>query len=114
MLADLRESGSLEQDADLVLLLSETKISDLKKRRGGDDPNAPSMINEQYDKIAQKAGGDSARVITVNVAKNRAGQQTKFYLIFRKEYLKFDNPDMESERQLSDLEASKSDFLGVE
>lgn len=114
ILSDLRESGSLEQDADLVLLLSETKISDLKKRRGGDDANAPSMINEQYDKIAQKAGGDSARVITVNVAKNRAGQQTKFYLIFRKEYLKFDNPDMESERQLSDLEASKSDFLGVE
>ena len=114
LLSDLRESGSLEQDADLVLLLSEAKISDLRKQRRGEGEDAKELINTGYDKIAAEAGGQFAKIITVQIAKNRSGQQTKFPLIFRKECLKFDNPTEDAEAKLGELEETKSDFLGTD
>ena len=113
MLSDLRESGSLEQDADIVLLLSEAKMPSLKKRKGNDE-DAPEAINTAYDNIAQKAGGSGTMIINVQIAKNRSGQQGTVPLLFRKAYAKFDNPTEEVEREILAINSSKSSFLGTE
>jgi replicative DNA helicase len=65
ILADLRESGSLEQDADVVLFL---------------------YREEMYQPDTQEKG--SAEVI---VAKHRNGPTKTVRLVFRPQYARFDN-----------------------
>ncbi len=67
-LSDLRESGAMEQDADLVLLLHRER-----ERNSG----------ESFD---ESKGGE---VITVNIAKQRNGPTGKFKLTFIKQWTKF-------------------------
>jgi len=67
-LADLRESGAIEQDADVVLLI----------------------FREEYykpDKI------DVQGLAEVNIAKQRNGPTGKVDLVFIRDYTRFENPD---------------------
>ena len=64
-LSDLRESGSLEQDADMVMFL---------------------YRDEYYNKETDK--GDAAELI---IAKNRNGPTKNIPLTFRKEIMKFNS-----------------------
>jgi replicative DNA helicase len=78
MLSDLRESGSLEQDADVVLFL---------------------YRDEVYDDASPDKG-----VAEVIVAKHRNGPTGRVRLAFRGQYTRFDNmarsaPDGESTRR---------------
>ncbi|MEN3043928.1 MAG: replicative DNA helicase [Candidatus Hydrothermales bacterium] len=73
-LSDLRESGALEQDADIVLFL-------YKKQ-------------DEYE-IFEPTEPYAENFIRFYVAKNRNGPQGKFALIFRKEFMKFENPSRE-------------------
>jgi len=66
MLSDLRESGAIEQDADLVLMIYR------------DDYYNPETSEEKG-------------IAEVNVAKNRHGPTGKVRLTFRGSYAKFDN-----------------------
>jgi replicative DNA helicase len=70
MLSDLRESGAIEQDADLVLMI---------------------YRDEYYDPNSEDRG-----VAEVNVAKNRHGPSDRVKLTFRGSYAKFDNLARES------------------
>jgi replicative DNA helicase len=65
-LANLRESGSIEQDADVVLLLHEPE--------------------------------DANGLVVVTVAKQRNGPQGDVQLVFRKDFMRFENwaPDLEA------------------
>jgi replicative DNA helicase len=65
MLSDLRESGAIEQDADLVLMI---------------------YRDEYYNPDSEDAG-----VAEVAVAKNRHGPTERVRLTFRGNYAKFDN-----------------------
>jgi replicative DNA helicase len=65
MLSDLRESGAIEQDADLVLMI---------------------YRDDYYDENSEDRG-----IAEVNVAKNRHGPTEKVRLTFRGSYAKFDN-----------------------
>lgn len=65
MLSDLRESGAIEQDADLVLMI---------------------YRDDYYDDASNEKG-----IAEVNVAKNRHGPTDKVKLTFRGSYAKFDN-----------------------
>jgi replicative DNA helicase len=65
MLSDLRESGAIEQDADLVLMI---------------------YRDDYYDDASEEKG-----IAEVNVAKNRHGPTEKVKLTFRGSYAKFDN-----------------------
>jgi len=67
VLADLRESGSLEQDADVVMFI---------------------YREDFYDKASTEKG--TADII---VAKHRNGPTGKVKLIFREQYTRFDDPE---------------------
>lgn len=109
MLSNLRESGSIEQDADQVLLLYRSDYytnlgqkANAKKGWGSDrnkfgnqqqqapaapavDPTAPKA-----PEFEDKSGNPS--VMKILVAKNRNGQTGDFSLIFSKSYSRFDDP----------------------
>ncbi len=68
-LADLRESGAIEQDADLVMLL----------------------FREEYYKPDKL---DARGIAEVHIAKQRNGPTGKVELVFIREYTRFENPDM--------------------
>lgn len=69
MLSDLRESGSIEQDADIVVMLCK--------------PPEEEMTEE----------GASANIVECILAKNRAGECKTINLAWRGEYTKFMNLD---------------------
>ena len=69
MLSDLRESGSIEQDADMVIFL---------------------YREAYYDKEARDADGNSLEeVATISVAKNRNGRTDSFNARFIGKYVKY-------------------------
>ncbi len=65
-LSDLRESGSIEQDADIVLLISENK---------------PESADEE--------GDEPSNTIRLSVAKNRHGSTGNIDLLYEKEFSRF-------------------------
>ncbi|MHC4823420.1 MAG: replicative DNA helicase [Planctomycetota bacterium] len=65
MLSDLRESGAIEQDADMVMLL---------------------MREDYYDETE-----DNRDKASISIAKNRHGSTGEFQLRFTKKYMRFEN-----------------------
>ena len=70
LLSDLRESGAIEQDADVVLFL---------------------FREEYYEKDKKKDRGDIENRAEVIIAKHRSGPTGKVYTTFAKEYTLFRN-----------------------
>jgi len=77
ILSDLRESGALEQDADVVLFLH--------RQKGVYKDKEEWSQSEQMD-------ADTAELI---IAKQRNGPTGKFNLTFLKEYTRFENQTQE-------------------
>ena len=111
-LSDLRESGSIEQDADIVLMLHENKL-------GEPDPNSKKSIFEKQDEavmqkqqeIARQDGGPDTKIVNLLIVKNRSGKTGKVPLLFRKDYCKFDSPSRESEEQIRALESERVNYF---
>ena len=68
MLSDLRESGSIEQDADIVAFL---------------------YRDDYYDRAGEEEEGIPNNKVEVIIEKNRSGARGTVELIFQKEYNKF-------------------------
>ena len=112
MLSDLRDSGSIEQDADVVMLLyredyykGSKKESSAANKKGGQLSAAEKF---ELAKAAQeKQMGDSmpgdASYIEINVAKNRNGQTGIVGLFFYKAFGRFDAPSPEWEEQMRNI-----------
>ena len=107
-LSNLRESGSIEQDADIVMLLyREDYYTSLgqkakskswaKDKKGGEEAPAPKPQMTEEEK---KKNGDMSEV-KVNVAKNRNGAVGQLTLLFQKAYSRFDDPSPEFEAQIA-------------
>ncbi len=101
-LSDLRESGAIEQDADLVFLMyrpgyyknlgfSNNVSQDEKKR-----------FKEEREKVEAltKEIGEYAELVEVIVAKNRNGKTGIVPLLFFKNFGRFDNPSEDYESRL--------------
>ena len=112
MLSDLRDSGSIEQDADVVMLLyredyykGTKKESNAANKKGGQLSAAEKF---ELAKAAQeKQMGDSmpgdASYIEINIAKNRNGQTGPVGLFFYKAFGRFDAPSPEWEEQMRNI-----------
>lgn len=108
-LSNLRESGSIEQDADIVMLLyredyytnlgqtAKSKSWAKDKKDQGQQQEAPKtpMTDEEREK-----NGDLSEV-KVNVAKNRNGQVGTLTLFFQKSFSRFDDPSPEYEARIA-------------
>ena len=93
MLSDLRESGSIEQDADMVIFL---------------------FREAYYDKEAKDENGNSLEdVATISIAKNRNGRTDSFNAKFIGKYVKYadwsDDDFSGSNFRFSDIKNKQSD-----
>lgn len=75
-LSDLRESGSIEQDADVVMFIN-------RRNRALQHPD------EQ-----QSEDGDDHRLADIIIAKQRNGPTDAFKLVYFDEFTRFENPDL--------------------
>ncbi|MCR5514413.1 MAG: replicative DNA helicase [Bacilli bacterium] len=92
-LANLKESGNIEQDADVVLMLYRPqyyKNQGVKVKDG--NPLKSNEAQEAEEQNQQEASnGNKPEGATLSVAKNRNGQQGKITLMFTPNNQRFDN-----------------------
>ena len=111
LLSDLRESGSIEQDADIILFLYRDEVYHLrdlrtkqaKMSKDGKEQDAKKLSLE-IDKILKKEVED-AEII---VAKNRNGETRDVMLQFSKKYTRFENKSLEVERDYTPTKMTDS------
>lgn len=98
-LANLRESGSIEQDADVVMLLYRPDYytavgQSVKKKSYGKQEGKTEEEEEEKPKKPSDASD-----VTVMIAKNRTGKTGQVYLVFEKQFSRFSNPTKEYENE---------------
>ena len=112
ILSDLRDSGSIEQDADVVMLLyREDYYKDSKAPTNAGDKKMKNltgnerfeMVKEQREKITGESLVGDVSFVEVNIAKNRNGQTGKSYLFFYKSFGRFDEPSEEWLKQMREI-----------
>lgn len=115
MLSDLRDSGSIEQDADVVMLLFREDYYSLYKKEavraaGGDKKMKDLSQNERFEqaknaqlKQMNEAMPGNASYVEINIAKNRNGQTGNPGLFFFKSFGRFEAPSIEWEEQMRNL-----------
>ena len=110
-LSDLRDSGSIEQDADVVMLMHREDYNRASKeepagnKRLGDlseDERKKLSYNQQQQILADQMPGD-ASYVEVIIAKNRNGQVGNVGLFFYKAFGRFDTPPKEWEEKMNEI-----------
>jgi len=118
MLSDLRDSGSIEQDADVVMLLYREDYYKGSRKEGNPGNKQVKnmsgaekfeMIKEQKLKQNADAVPGDASYVDVNIAKNRNGQTGNAGLFFYKAFGRFDCPPPEWEEEMRNLSNSIED-----
>lgn len=112
MLSDLRESGSIEQDADIVMLLAQSKIEEAGENSSKNvfEKHNEEVTKQQND-IAQKEGGPDTVMVNVIIAKNRSGKTGKVPLLFRRAYCKFNEPSKEGTEAIKSLDNERVSYI---
>lgn len=116
MLSDLRDSGSIEQDADVVMLLyREDYYKGTKKDNAGNKKMGNLTSSERFEMVKaaqEKQRGEEmpgdASYIEINVAKNRNGQTGLCGLFFFKAFGRFDAPSPEWEEKMRSINAQEN------
>lgn len=101
-LSDLRESGAIEQDADLVFLMYRPgyyKNLGFSKNVSQDEKKRFKEEREKVEALTKEIG-EYAELVEVIVAKNRNGKTGIVPLLFFKNFGRFDNPSDDYESRL--------------
>jgi replicative DNA helicase len=101
-LSDLRESGAIEQDADLVFLMYRPgyyKNLGFSKNVSQDEKKRFKEEREKVEALTKEIG-EYAELVEVIVAKNRNGKTGIVPLLFFKNFGRFDNPSEDYESRL--------------
>ena len=116
MLSDLRDSGSIEQDADVVMLLyredyyknqkTDKQLGDKKLKDMNNAERFEAMKKTNELNKGQTFAGD-ASLVEVDVAKNRNGQTGKASLFFYKDFGRFDQPSKEWYEQMKAIDEGR-------
>ncbi len=119
ILSDLRDSGSIEQDADVVMLLyredyykdskNPNQNTGDKKMKNLTGSERFEMVKEQKEKITGESMVGDVSFVEVNIAKNRNGQTGKSYLFFYKSFGRFDEPSEEWLKQMREINENSGD-----
>ena len=91
MLSDLRESGSIEQDADMVWFIYRADYYHEASRPDFPTPESPVDVQEKY-KIWEERYLELKNKATMIVAKQRHGSTGNVPLLFHSEITKFSSP----------------------
>ena len=110
-LSDLRESGSIEQDADIVLMLHENKLGEATASKKSIFEKQDEAVQQKQQEIAQRDGGPDTKIVNLLIVKNRSGKTGRVPLLFRKDYCKFDSPTREAEEQIRNLESERVNYF---
>jgi replicative DNA helicase len=89
-LADLRESGTIEQDADVVMFVFREEYYHARAEPGRRADEADEKFNDRYEKWQQR-GQEIHNVAEVIIGKQRHGPIGTVRLFFDGTYTKFDN-----------------------
>ena len=114
MLSDLRDSGSIEQDADVVMLMyredyyknsraPQQNSAGGKKVKDLSGSERFEMVKEQKERITGESMAGDASYVEVNIAKNRNGQTGKCGLFFYKSFGRFEQPSDEWEDEMRQI-----------
>lgn len=112
MMSDLRDSGNIEQDADIVMLLFRGDYYDSSKKNGtndvGNKKGGQLTDRDKFELAKQKKEKELGEEIPGNasyteviVAKNRGGATGTARLFFYKDYVRFDQPTPEWEEAMA-------------
>lgn len=105
-LSDLRESGSIEQDADIVMMLQETKV--VTNGNALDEHN--NQVEQEKNKAAGADGKDT-KLVTLFVRKNRSGRTGDVQLMFNRNVCKFDSLSQEANQRVENLNSERTTYL---
>ena len=117
-LSDLRDSGSIEQDADVVMLLHREDYGKESKSNKYENKKLDELTPEERKKLSmgqkhqmltESMSGD-ASYVDVIIAKNRNGQTDVVPLFFYKSYGRFETPPKEWEEKMNEIN-SMSDII---
>lgn len=84
MLSDIRESGAIEQDADMILFVYRDDVYKMREER--EKEKEAKKKNENYQNTFQEKDVEDAEII---IGKNRNGPTGVAHLLFHKKYTKF-------------------------
>ena len=114
MMSDLRDSGNIEQDADIVMLLYRGDYYNSSKKDGGANPAAKKggkltdedkfeLVKQQKQQELGSEIPGNASYTEVIIAKNRSGATGTARLFFYKDYVRFDQPSAEWEAAMAQI-----------
>jgi replicative DNA helicase len=104
-LSDLRESGAIEQDADIVFLMYRPgyyKNLGFSKNVSQDEKKRFKEEREKVEALTKEVG-EYAELVEVIIAKNRNGKTGIVPLLFFKNFGRFDNPSDDYESRLRQI-----------
>lgn len=106
MLSDLRDSGSIEQDADMVWLMYRGDYYGPEAEKKKSNPTNEYQKRKEIDKEVALSIPGNASYVELNVAKNRNGATGEVGLFFVKKFCRFDEPTADWRDQLNKLKGN--------